>query len=65
MLVHQGMSTDRELARIYYTEALEQAAQDRADRRQGALQPGLAARLILLAAAVIGVGLLIWLVAGI
>jgi len=61
---HPGMSTDRELARVYYTDALEQAARDRADKRQthDGTHPGAAARQILLGAVVVGLVLVIWLV---
>ena len=62
MSFQPGMSTDRELAKVWYAEALEQAARDRADRQANALDPGAAARQILLAASVAVVVLAVWLV---
>ena len=66
MSFHNGMSTDRELARIWYADALEQAAQDRADKQRHTTPPSVAARHILLAASVVGLAvglaLVVWLV---
>ena len=64
MSFQPGMSTDRELARVYYSDALEQAARDRTQQQRRSTHPGEAARRILLAASVVGlVAVMVWLVA--
>jgi hypothetical protein len=62
MVVHQGTSMDRELAQVWYTDALEEAALGRADKHRRATHSGAAARQILLGAVVVGLVLVIWLV---
>ena len=61
MLVHPGMSTDRELARIRHAELLAEAAQIRTFKQFSTPQPAEAARRILLAASVAGLMLAVWL----
>jgi hypothetical protein len=46
-----GMITDRQLAQVYYAEALEEAAQERANRKAQASSPKAASRKRLLALA--------------
>ena len=52
---YTGMSMDRELARIRHAELLEEAADMRADRKQGSTQ---AAKAVWLAVSLIGLVLL-------